>query len=234
MIHVSFLGIIDSGLGETHVTKFLSSLGIKPLHHRALKTGEMETGVQIERFAKESCRTALFEEASLTCPEKAWGERNLSSVPKLILTCLVMLGGSDEAAGKAIAACQGMELNYGAKSGKIIDYETRIKQCRICENASRKAKVLQKHNCQKNWNNTAKSMEANQSMVKRHTGKEEQVKRVAMDNNNNNNNNNNNATTASNLKKEIEGEISEMKDLGHCKKNLRSHTWKICKGVIKN
>ena len=50
------------------------------------------------------------------------------------------------------------------------------------------------------------------SIVKRHTGKEVQVKRVAMDNNNNN------ATTASKLKKEIEGEISEMKDLNHCKK----------------
>ena len=71
--------MIDSGLGETHVTKFLSSLGIKPLHHRALKTREMEIGVQIERVAKESCRTALFEEASLTCPEKAWREHNLNS-----------------------------------------------------------------------------------------------------------------------------------------------------------
>ena len=79
MIYVSFLGMFDSGLGETHVTKVLSSLGIKPLHHRALKTREMEIEVQIERVAKESCRTALSEEASLTCPEKAWGERNLNS-----------------------------------------------------------------------------------------------------------------------------------------------------------
>ena len=61
--------------------------------------------------------------------------------------------------------------------------------------ASRKAKVLRKHNCQKNWNNTAKSMEADMvvSMVKRHAGKEV---RVALYND---------ATTASKLKKEIEG-----------------------------
>ena len=65
MIRVSFLGMTDSGLGETHVTKFLSSLGIKPLHHRALKTREMEIGVQIERVAKESCRTALFEDRGI-------------------------------------------------------------------------------------------------------------------------------------------------------------------------
>ena len=106
----------------------------------------------------------------------------------------------------------------GAKSGKIIDYETRIKQCRICDNASRKTKYLRKHSCQQNWNNTAKSMEADMavSIVKRHTVKEVQVKRVAMDNNNNN------ATTASKSKKEIEVEISEMKDLKHCKKRLEA------------
>ena len=122
-------------------------------------------------------------------------------------------GWQRQGSGKSYSSLSGHGTLIGAKSGKIIDYETRIKQCRICDNASRKAKVLQKHNCQKNWNNTAKSMEVNQSiiMVKRHTGKEVQVKRVAMDND---------ATTASKLKKEIEGEISEMKDLSHCKKKL--------------
>ena len=103
--------------------------------------------------------------------------------------------------GKSYSSLSGHGTLIGATSGKIIDYETRIKQCRICDNVSRKAKVLRKHNCQKNWNNTAKSMEADMavSMVKRHTGKEVRVKRVAMDND---------ATTASKLKK---GKIIEMK-----------------------
>ena len=82
---------------------------------------------------------------------------------------------------------------------------------------SRKAKVFRKHNCQESRNNTAKSVEADVavSMVKGHTGKQVQVKCVAMDND---------ATTASKLKKEIEGEIIGMKDLNYCKKeNLRSH-----------
>ena len=72
---------------------------------------------------------------------------------------------------------------------------------------------IRKHNCKTNWNNTAKSMEADMavSIVKRHTGKEVQVKRISMDND---------ATTASKLKKEIEEEISEMKDLNHCKNKL--------------
>ena len=77
----------DSGLGKTPVTKFLSSLGLKPLHHRALKTRELEIGVQIERVPKESYWTALFEEASLTCPEKARAA-GINSIPKLILRVL--------------------------------------------------------------------------------------------------------------------------------------------------
>ena len=103
--------------------------------------------------------------------------------------------------GKSYSSLSGHGTLIGATSGQIIDYETRIKQCRICDNASRKAKVLRKHNCQKNWNNTAKSMEADMavSMVKRHTGMEVRVKRVAMDND---------ATTVSKLK---EGKINEMK-----------------------
>ena len=203
--------MIDSGQ-ETHVTKFLSS-GIKPLHRRALKTMEMKIGVQIERVAKESCRTALIEEAWFTCPGKARGDHNLNSQINIDVSCDA--GWQRQGSRKSYSSLSGHETLTGAKSGKIIDYGTRIKQCRICDNASRKAKVIRKHNCQKNWDNTAKLKEADMavSMVKRHTGKEVQV---SMDND---------ATTASKLKKEIEGEISEMKDLNYCKKNknLRSH-----------
>ena len=201
--------MIDSGLGETHVTKFLSSLGIKPLHHRVLKTREMEIGVQIERVAKESSKGALFEEASLTCLEKAQREHNLNS--QIDIDVSYDAGWQRRGSGKSYSSLSGHETLIGAKFGKIIDHETRIKQCRICDNASRKAEVLRKHNCQKKWNNTAKSMEADMavSMVKRHTGKEVQVKRVAMDND---------APTASRLNKEIEGEIKETKDLNHSKK----------------
>ena len=95
----------------------------------------------------------------------------------------------------------------GANSGKIIGYETRI-----CNNGSRKAKVLHKHKCQKNCNSKAKSREADTavSMVKRQTGKEVQVKCIVMDND---------VTTISKLKDEIKVETSEMKDLNHCNKN---------------
>ena len=134
-------------------------------------------GVQIERVAEESCRTALFEEASLTCPEKAWGEHNLDS--QIDIDVSYDAGWQRRGSRKSYSTMSGHGTLIGAKSGKIMDYETRIKQCRICDNASRKTKFLRKHNCQQNWNNTAKSMEADMavSIVKRHTVKEVQETR---------------------------------------------------------
>ena len=40
----------------------------------------------------------------------------------------MMLGGS----GKNYSSLSGHRTLIGAKSGKIIDYETRIKHCRMC------------------------------------------------------------------------------------------------------
>ena len=38
------------------------------------------------------------------------------------------------------------------KSGKVIDFETRIKKCRIYEHAHKFDRNPEKHDCRKNWN----------------------------------------------------------------------------------
>ena len=61
-----FAGMIDSGLGETHINKFLAALGIPPVNHKLLKRREREFGSHVESLARESCSSAQLEEAKLS------------------------------------------------------------------------------------------------------------------------------------------------------------------------
>ena len=47
--------MIDSGLGESHVNNFLSSVGIPTITPQLLKKNERKVGCAIEEVAKESC-----------------------------------------------------------------------------------------------------------------------------------------------------------------------------------
>lgn len=56
----------------------------------------------------------------------------------------------------------------GAKTGKVINYAVRSKSCRVCENASKSILKPGAHDCRKDFEGSAKSMESDMvvSMVK--------------------------------------------------------------------
>ena len=58
--------MIDSGLGETHINKFLAALGIPPVNHKLLKRREREFGSHVESLAREFCPSAQLDEAKLS------------------------------------------------------------------------------------------------------------------------------------------------------------------------
>ena len=47
----------------------------------------------------------------------------------------------------------------GEKAGKIVDYEVKIKSCRVCDIAVRNGAPPPQHNCRKNHDGPSKSME---------------------------------------------------------------------------
>ena len=47
----------------------------------------------------------------------------------------------------------------GEKAGKIVDYEVKIKSCRVCDIAVRNGAPPRQHNCCKNHDGSSKSME---------------------------------------------------------------------------
>ena len=68
-------------------------------------------------------------------------------------------GWQRRGSGRSYNSLSGHGSLIGRKSGKVIDFETRIKKCRICEHAHKFGRNPEKHDCRKNWNSNAKSME---------------------------------------------------------------------------
>lgn len=61
-----FLGVLNAGVGNTHINKILASLNIPPLHVNSYKTHETEVGIAAEEMARESCIRATLMERKLS------------------------------------------------------------------------------------------------------------------------------------------------------------------------
>lgn len=61
-----FLGMIDSGIGETQFNLLLSALNISPVSSNLMKRYERMVGNQVEKVAIESCSEYLEKEKNLT------------------------------------------------------------------------------------------------------------------------------------------------------------------------
>lgn len=55
----------------------------------------------------------------------------------------------------------------GAFTGKILDFDTRCKSCRICNSAAKKGQKPRTHECRKNHVGSSKSMEPKSTKVTR-------------------------------------------------------------------
>ena len=53
-------------MGETHVSRFLSTLGVSPPSKNCLREREREVGHATESLAADSCKDAIREEINLT------------------------------------------------------------------------------------------------------------------------------------------------------------------------
>ena len=61
-----FAAMYHAGLGQRHLSNFMSALEIPSLHHKSLKAREREIAPTMTKVAEESCRKALEEERNLT------------------------------------------------------------------------------------------------------------------------------------------------------------------------
>ena len=204
--------MIDSGLGETHINKFLAALGIPPVNHKLLKRREREFGSYVESLARESCSSAQLEEAKLS--PLSLGPESQNAIG---IDVSYDVGWQQRGSGKCYNSLSAHASMIGSKTGKVTDFATRIKKFRVCDYASKKGTAARKHDCQKNWNDTAKSVESDMavSMLRRSSSHGKvQVKSITTDND---------TTTSLKVTTEIRRDIKQIKGFNHTKKNLGSH-----------
>ena len=141
--------MLHSGLGETHVTKFLAALEIPALQHNALKSREREIAKHIEQHARISCDKSMNEEIAFSSTSNddietsledsvPTNDRPLDSSTPVSIGIKYDMGWQKRSSGKKYDSLSGVGVVIGAKSGKVLDYGVRCKDCRVCSYSSRK------------------------------------------------------------------------------------------------
>ena len=144
------LGALHCGLGHTHTSGFLTTLGVPSISSSNFKKRERESGKAVEEVAKDSCNQFNEEEKRLSTT----GNEEV-----------VKLGVSYDMGWRKRGRCHdsssGVGTAVGLHTGKVISYATRNKMCRVCDEAEKKNKEAESHDCRKNHEGSSKSMEAN-------------------------------------------------------------------------
>lgn len=99
----------------------------------------------------------------------------------------------------------------GAKTGKIIALETRIKTCRICDYAKKSKIPVREHSCRRNWDGSAKAMESDMvvAMVKKASSAKAAVKTIVGDED---------SSAIARVRAEVDPDIEKKSDSNHMNK----------------
>ena len=123
------LGCLHTGIGETHLNSLLCTLNFPPMNAVTFKSRENEIGHAVEQVTRRSCKTAMSEERNAAIKKgiKA-DEQGCINIP-----CSYDMGWQKW--GKGHNSLTGLAAVMGLTYGKVMDYTTRTKSCRVCTNA---------------------------------------------------------------------------------------------------
>ncbi|XP_056006937.1 DNA polymerase III PolC-type-like [Ostrea edulis] len=191
-------GMINSGLGETHLNTFLAVLNVPGISKQGLKEREREVGNTLKKMAEESCQAILLEEV-----EKSDGN----------LTVSFDGAWQKRGTGRSYNSLTGHASLIGEKTKKCLGYSVKSKKCRICDSAKQKNVPVRKHNCSRNWSGSAKAMEPAMAceMVQNIMDQGEKMETLVMDND---------STTIARLRTTVDPDIKKKADSNHTKKGF--------------
>ena len=144
------LGCLHAGIGQTHINNVLSTINIPTINSSTFKRREREVGKAIENVAKASCGDSVTKEKGQLLNQGIQpDEDNLVSVP-------ISFDMGWQKRGKGHNSHTGHAAVMSLTTGKVLDYTTRTKTCRFCDQSNKKIK---EHDCRKNHNASSKAME---------------------------------------------------------------------------
>ena len=117
------------------------------------KSIENEIGHAVEQVTKKSYKTAMSQKrnAAIKKDEKA-DYQGCINIP-----CSYDMGWQKR--GKGHNSSTGHIAVMGFTYGKVMDYTTKTKSCRVCTNTKNTGKEAKQHNCRLNHTESSKAME---------------------------------------------------------------------------
>ena len=147
------LGCLHAWIGQTHINYVLSTSNIPTINSSTFKRREREVGKTIETVARASCQDSLSNEKMQILNDGFQpDEDNLVSVP-----CSFDMGWQKR--GKGHNSHTGLAAVMSLTTGKVLNYTTRTKTCRFCDQGKNSNKKVKVHDCRKNHNVSSKAME---------------------------------------------------------------------------
>ncbi|XP_028416613.1 uncharacterized protein LOC114540689 [Dendronephthya gigantea] len=128
-------------------------MNIPTMSRASFKNGEREVGSIIEGVAKKSCEDVAIKEKNSAILMGAEPDEND------LIPISVSYDMGWQKRGKGFNSNTGQGAVMGLDTGKIIDYTTKTKTCRICEHAAKSHEQPRHHDCRKNHTGSSKSME---------------------------------------------------------------------------
>ena len=131
------------------------------------------------------------------------------------------MGWQKRSSGRKYDSASGVGTMIGQKTGKIIDYGVRSKDCRTCMYWSNRNAAVPEHQCFKNFSGSSRAMEADVAaeLVQRiENTADVQVRTLVMDDD---------SATISRIRGELKHDITKWSDIMHVKKHLKSSLYKL-------
>ena len=178
------------------------------------KSRENEIGHAVEQVTRRSCKTAMSEERNAAIKKgiKA-DEQGCIDIP-----CSYDMGWQKR--GKGHNSSTGHAAVMGLTYGKVMDYTTRTKSCRVCTNAKKTGKEAKQHNCRVNHTASSKAMEP---MAAVHLFTESLNSNVKLsvyvgDED---------STTAAHIKEKVPYPVEKWTDIVHAKRSLTTRLYNL-------
>ena len=134
------LGAHNAGIGQTHVNSILSCMNVTSINHTTFKARQRGIGKVVESVAEASCMETCHEE------QKRAVAAGSQSDDEGLAGVLVSYDMGWQKRGKAYNSSTGHGAVLGVSTGKVLDFATRCKTCRVCSAAKAKPK---QHDCRK-------------------------------------------------------------------------------------
>jgi len=147
------LACLHTDVGNTHLNNLLSTFNVPAMNSSTFKNREREARKAIELVTKNNCHQFLNRER-----EKAIENGNKLEENNLVLiACFYDMGWQKRERG--FNSNTGHAAVMGLSTGKALDYTTKNKMCRSCDEAKKAGKQPKDHDCRKNHSRSSKLME---------------------------------------------------------------------------